>query len=141
MNTRIFNLIEENLQNSFHLDKYAKIREEIGKNTIIYDLPWTPARLRKFEESIGDALQFEEVDMGGTIEQATKRLDERYMSRFFGEIWQPTTDKYQYSGWALVDLINNENPTAVLDFGCGYNPFKDRIQNLIGIDPYNNQAD
>jgi len=141
MNTRIFNLIEENLQNSFHLDKYAKIREEIGKNTIIYDLPWTPARLRKFEESIGDALQFEEVDVSGTIEEATKRLDEKYMGRFFGEIWQPETDKYQYSGWGLVDLINKKNPVAVLDFGCGYNPFKGRINNLVGIDPFNNQAD
>jgi hypothetical protein len=29
----------------------------------------------------------------------------------------------------------------VLDVGCGYHPFKGRIQNLIGIDPYNNCAD
>ena len=29
----------------------------------------------------------------------------------------------------------------MLDVGCGYHPFKGRIQNLIGIDPYNNQAD
>lgn len=141
MNTRIFSLIEENLQKSFHLDKYSEIRDNISKNTIIYDLPWTPARLRKFEESIGDALQFEEVDVSGTIEEATKRLDEKYMGRFFGEIWQPETDKYQYSGWGLVDLINKKNPVAVLDFGCGYNPFKGRINNLVGIDPFNNQAD
>lgn len=141
MNTQIFNLIEENLQNSFHLDKYSEIRDNISKKTIIYDLPWTPARLRKFEESISDALQFEEVDMSGTIEESTKRLDEKYMNRFFGEIWQPDTDKYQYSGWGLVDLINKKNPVAVLDFGCGYNPFKGRINNLVGIDPFNNQAD
>ena len=141
MNTRIFSLIEENLQKYFHLDKYSEIRDNISKNTIIYDLPWTPARLRKFEESIGDALQFEEVDVSGTIEEATKRLDEKYMGRFFGEIWQPETDKYQYSGWGLVDLINKKNPVAVLDFGCGYNPFKGRINNLVGIDPFNNQAD
>jgi hypothetical protein len=25
--------------------------------------------------------------------------------------------------------------------GCGYHPFKGRINNIIGIDPYNNQAD
>ena len=29
----------------------------------------------------------------------------------------------------------------VLDVGCGYHPFKGRIQNIIGIDPYNNCAD
>jgi len=29
----------------------------------------------------------------------------------------------------------------VLDVGCGYNQFKERIPNLIGIDPYNNMSD
>ncbi len=141
MNTRIFKLIDENLQKSFHLDKYSEIRDNISKKTKVLDLPWTPARLRKFEESICDELHFEEVDMSGTIEEATKRLDDRYMGRFFGEIWQPETDKYQYSGWGLVDLINKKNPKAVLDFGCGYSPFKGRIHNLVGIDPFNNSAD
>jgi hypothetical protein len=28
-----------------------------------------------------------------------------------------------------------------LDVGCGFNPFKGRINNLIGIDPYNDCAD
>lgn len=141
MNTRIFNLINENLQKSFHLEKYNEIRESIGIDTVIYNLPWTPARLRKFEETICDALQFEDVDLTGTIKESVKRLDERYMNRFFGEIWQPETDKYQFSGWQLVDLINKADPVAVLDFGCGYNPFKGRIKNLIGIDPYNVSAD
>jgi SAM-dependent methyltransferase len=141
MNTRIFALIKENLDEAFHLEKYDKIRETFSKDTIIDDLPWTPARQRKFTEHIASKLQFDEVDLSGTIEQAVARLDTRYMNRFFGEIWQPDTDKYQFSGWALVDLINKQDPKAVLDFGCGYNPFKGRIPNLVGIDPYNNQAD
>ena len=29
----------------------------------------------------------------------------------------------------------------VLDVGCGYHPFKGRINNIVGIDPYNNCAD
>jgi hypothetical protein len=37
--------------------------------------------------------------------------------------------------------VNKHNPKSVLDVGCGYHPFKGRIQNLIGIDPYNNLAD
>jgi SAM-dependent methyltransferase len=41
----------------------------------------------------------------------------------------------------LADEINKCDPKAVLDFGCGYNPFKGRIPNLVGIDPYNNCAD
>jgi len=143
MNKRIFTLITENLNDAFHLEKYNEIRNTFGKNTVINELPWTPARQSKFTDHIADALQFEpnEIDLSGTIEESAARLDRQYMSRFFGEIWQPTTEKYQYSGWNLVDLINNANPKAVLDFGCGYNPFKDRITNLVGIDPYNNQAD
>jgi SAM-dependent methyltransferase len=141
MNTRIFALMMKNLNETFHLDKYNEIRSTFGKDTVLDALPWTPARQRKFTEGIAEELQFDEVDLSGTVEQAINRLDTRYMNRFFGEIWQPETDKYQYSGWGLVDLINNEDPKHVLDFGCGYNPFKGRINNLVGIDPYNNAAD
>lgn len=141
MNTRIFKLFTENLEKSFHLDKYGEIRGNISKDTVIDSLPWTPARYRKFKETIADTLQFETIETSGSIADIVDALDKQYMGRFFGEVWQPETDKYQYSGWQLVDLINNENPVAVLDFGCGYNPFKDRINNLVGIDPFNNQAD
>ena len=33
------------------------------------------------------------------------------------------------------------NPDNVIDIGCGYNEFKGKIQNLTGIDPYNDRAD
>ena len=61
--------------------------------------------------------------------------------RFFSEIWKPRTNEYDQSGWQLAEEVNRLNPRSVLDVGCGYHPFKGRIQNLIGIDPYNNQAD
>lgn len=141
MNTRILSLIVEKTKKSFHLEKYSQIRNNLNENTVINDLPWTPARLRKFTESIASELQFDDVDLSGSVKDIVSRLDTRYMNRFFGEVWQPETDKYQYSGWGLVDLINKADPKAVLDFGCGYNPFKERIPNLVGIDPYNNQAD
>lgn len=141
MNTRIFALLTKNLNEAFRLEKYEEIRTQFNKDTVIDDLPWTPARRRKFEEHIANELQFENVDLSGTVEESVSRLDTKYMNRFFGEIWQPETDKYQYSGWGIVDAINNQNPVAVLDFGCGYNQFKSRIKNLIGIDPYNNNAD
>ena len=68
-------------------------------------------------------------------------LSERYILRFFSEIWKPRTNDYDYTGFQLVEEINSQNPRAVLDVGCGYHPFKGRIQNLVGIDPYNNCAD
>jgi len=49
--------------------------------------------------------------------------------------------KWKHSGLQLIDEVNNLKPRAVLDVGCGYNEFKGKINNLIGIDPYNDKAD
>ena len=46
MNTKIFNLIEENLKTAFALPKYHDL--EITADTEVDQLPWTPARYRKF---------------------------------------------------------------------------------------------
>ena len=80
-------------------------------------------------------------DYTGSVKEIVNDLSERYIHRFFAEIWKPRTGEYDHSGWALVEEINKLNPKKVLDVGCGYHPFKGRIQNLIGIDPYNNCAD
>jgi len=141
MNTRIFNLIRQNLETAFSLPKYDGVRATLTKDTRVDFLPWTPARHSKFADAIKQELSFEEIDLTGTVEEIVKKLDNRYMNRFFGEIWKPNTEVYQYTGWALVEEINKRNPKAVLDFGCGYHPFKGRINNLIGIDPFNNCAD
>lgn len=141
MNTRIFNLITKNLETAFSLPKYDGVRSTLSKDTRVDFLPWTPARHSKFADAIKQELEFEDVDLSGTVEEIVNKLDNRYMNRFFGEIWKPNTEVYQYTGWALVEEINKRNPKAVLDFGCGYHPFKGRINNLIGIDPYNNCAD
>jgi hypothetical protein len=138
MNTKIFNLIKENLHLSFNLPKYANII--IDKNTVVDELPWTPARYRKFKDAVELELSLP-CDYIGTLCKIVDDLSERYILRFFSEIWKPRTNDYDYTGWALVEEINAQNPKAVLDVGCGYHPFKGRIQNLVGIDPYNNCAD
>ena len=51
------------------------------------------------------------------------------------------TKKFKYSGLAIIDEVNAMNPDNVIDIGCGYNEFKGKIKNLIGIDPYNDRAD
>jgi hypothetical protein len=138
MNTKIFNLLTEKLQDSFNLPKYANI--SIDETTIVEDLPWTPVRYRKFKDSVEAELHLP-CDYAGTLKDITHDLSERYINRFFGEIWKPRTNDYDYTGWGLVDEINQLNPRSVLDVGCGYHPFKDRIKNIVGIDPYNNCAD
>lgn len=140
MNSKIFNLITENLYQSFNLPKYKGLNSHINKYTNVDDLPWTPARLRKFKQKIEQTLDLT-FQPTGQIEKIVDDLDMKYSNRFFGEIWKPSTDKYTYTGWQLVDEINKLKPKKVLDVGCGYNQFKDRIPNLIGIDPYNNCAD
>ena len=48
---------------------------------------------------------------------------------------------YQQTGWGMIDRVNALNPDRVLDVGCGFNLFRDRIPNLTGLDPYNSAAD
>jgi SAM-dependent methyltransferase len=141
MNTKIFKLIKENLELAFNLPKYSKICADISESTVVDTLPWTPARYRKFKDAVEAKLAMEDCAFTGTLNSIVDKLSERYITRFFGEIWRPRTGDYDYTGWALAEAIQKQNPKAVLDVGCGYHPFKGRIDNLIGIDPYNHAAD
>ena len=61
---------------------------------------------------------------------------------FYGKNWQTrdtSLDQYEYSGWALGELIRQGE--RVLHVNCGSNPFKYMIPNFCGIDPVNPQAD
>jgi len=138
MNTKIYNLICKNLQDSFNLPKYAGI--QIDADTVVQDLPWTPARYSKFKDAVAAELSLP-CDYVGTVRSIVDDLSERYILRFFSEIWKPRTGDYEHTGWELADEINALEPERVLDVGCGYHPFKGRIHNLVGIDPYNNCAD
>jgi SAM-dependent methyltransferase len=140
MNTKIFALITKNLQEAFSLPKYNAVRTAIGPSTVVDQLPWTPSRYRKFKDAIEAELSLP-CDYVGTVQSIVDNLSKRYIHRFFAEIWKPRTNEYEYTGWQLVEEINKLNPESVLDVGCGYHPFKGRIQNIVGIDPYNNLAD
>jgi SAM-dependent methyltransferase len=138
MNTKIFSLIKKNLHAAFILPKYSKI--SITEDTIVDQLPWTPARYRKFKDAVEAELSLT-CEYRGTLKEIVDDLSERYTHRFFAEIWKPRTGDYEHTGWSLVDEINAMEPQSVLDVGCGYHPFKGRIHNLVGIDPYNGCAD
>jgi hypothetical protein len=139
MNTKIFKLIKENLETTFNLPKYKNI--VIDADTVVDQLPWTPARYRKFKDHVEAELALEDCSFNGTLEHIVDTISERYIKRFFGEIWRPRTDDYDYTGWQLAEDIAKQNPKNVLDVGCGYHPFKGKIPNLVGIDPYNHAAD
>ena len=126
MNTKIFALLEKNLKNSFNLPKYQKISESITADTVVQELPWTPVRYRKFKDAVEAELHLD-CDYIGTVKDITQDLSERYILRFFSEIWKPRTNEYEHTGWQLVDEVNKLNPEKVLDVGCGYHPFKGRM--------------
>lgn len=138
MNTKILAFVVDTAKDYFSLYKYKDV--QISPYVEIAKLPWTPARLKKFKNQINSAFDLD-VDYSGTILEVAEDINQKYCRRFWNGIWQPRTEDYQFSGWSIVDRINSENPKAVLDVGCGFNQFKSRIHNLIGIDPYNNCAD
>ena len=82
-----------------------------------------------------------DVDRCDTIEQYVEAIDDACLHKYFSKYWQNDMEKWKYSGVALIDEVNGLKPRAVLDVGCGYNEFKGKIDNLVGIDPYNDRAD
>jgi len=82
-----------------------------------------------------------EVDRCDTLEQYAEAIDLASLHKYFSKYWENDIKKWKYSGLALIDEVNNLKPRAVLDVGCGYNEFRGKIDNLIGIDPYNDRAD
>lgn len=138
MNTKIFALLTKNLQEAFKLPKYQNL--SFDADTVVDALPWTPARYSKFKDAVEAELALP-CEYRGTVREIVADLSERYTHRFFSEIWRPRTGEYDHSGWALVEEVNKLNPERVLDVGCGYHPFKGRINNIVGIDPYNDAAD
>lgn len=69
-------------------------------------------------------------------------MNQDYLNYYFGNVWHQTSnpiDTAEKSGRALIDKINPGE--FVLDVGCGINPFKGLIPNLVGIDPAFDQAD
>jgi len=78
---------------------------------------------------------------GMDIDELAYYIDDLILHKYFSEIWQPKLKKFKFSGLRLIEEVNALNPRAVLDVGCGYNEFKGKINNLIGLDPYNHHAD
>jgi len=66
-------------------------------------------------------------------------MNQQQLDEYFATKWSSNLDQYQHSGWSLIDKIKDDE--FVLDVGCGHNPFKGKIKNLVGIDPAFTEAD
>ena len=61
-------------------------------------------------------------------------------TEYFKNNWKPDYDKFEYSGWKLLQQFRPND--KILDIGCGYNLFKERLgDRLYGIDPAISEAD
>jgi len=120
MNVKIFNKLQEIIKNSPHImtDKQA-LKVAIGG-------------------TFGVNLSATNFD---TIYEMTEVIDNIILENYFSRVWQPQTKKYKFSGLGIVDEINALKPLSVVDLGCGYNEFSGKIDNLVGVDPYNDKAD
>lgn len=65
--------------------------------------------------------------------------NQKFLNEYFANTWCSSTGKYIYSGYAILNKIADTD--KVIDVGCGPNPFKGKIKNLIGVDPTNIGAD
>lgn len=120
MNKKIFNKLQEMFKTSPQLMR--------DKNSLKQAISVT------FEVEVGD-IEFTNIN------DVVDIIDNAVLSNYFSNVWQPKTKKYKYSGLSIIDEINSLHPLEVLDLGCGYNEFKGKINNLIGVDPYNSKAD
>lgn len=66
-------------------------------------------------------------------------MDKETLVNYFADSWQSEIEKYKYSGRALVERIGPNK--RVLDIGCGFHYFKDKFDDIYGIDIANNCAD
>lgn len=69
-------------------------------------------------------------------------MDQDYLNYYFGKVWHQGSNPIETSEKSGKSLINKINPgERVIDIGCGTNPFKGLIPNLVGVDPAFDQAD
>ena len=107
MNTKILSYVLKNLDDAFKLERWNEIRINLNKDNDFKSLPWTPKRLEKFEQDLRDTFDVEPI-IQGSVSELVEDLDVKYATRFWGGgVWQPKTDIYQYTGWGIVDEINN----------------------------------
>lgn len=69
-------------------------------------------------------------------------INQELLNTYFSTIWRDKhydIGNYQFSGFGLIDRV--QLGERVIDIGCGTNPFKGHIPNLIGIDPAFPEAD
>ena len=64
--------------------------------------------------------------------------NQKLLNRYFSTDWHARIEDRTMTGPTLVDKVLPHE--WVLDVGCGFNYFKDKMLNIVGIDPANDEA-
>ena len=81
------------------------------------------------------------ADVGTLSVDEAARLRREVAAFFDPSRWRSPISGFEHSGYALVEQVRSWQPRFVVDVGCGANPFKGKVGNLIGIDLVNPAAD
>ena len=68
-------------------------------------------------------------------------INVRVLENYFRNHWESNWSGFRYSNEGVTFKINITSPERVIDIGCGDNKLKHKIKNLLGVDPYNSNAD
>jgi hypothetical protein len=70
------------------------------------------------------------------------KVDQPYLNNYFSKVWHRKNGDIPQFDKTGLSLISKIQPgETVVDIGCGTNPFKGHIPNLLGIDPAFDSAD
>jgi hypothetical protein len=67
-------------------------------------------------------------------------MNQEYLNDYFANHWKPSLSAYKHSSYETI-AKKIKDDEWLLDVGCGYNPFKKLVKNVVGIDPANDAAD
>lgn len=67
-------------------------------------------------------------------------MDQEFLNYYFSNHWKPSLSAHNHSSYkSIAQKISDRE--IVLDVGCGDNPFKKLLKNVVGIDPAFDEAD
>lgn len=70
---------------------------------------------------------------------STRRVIEKYLESNLklsqhSDSGDRIIDRFAETGRDMIHEINSRNPSLVVDLACGFNAYRDHIQNLVGLD-------
>jgi hypothetical protein len=85
MNSKIFKLVIENLEEALNLPKYEDVTSNLNEHTTFEEMGITPVKFEKFQDDILETMSLKSarIRWEGTIASVVDQLDIKYSTMFF----------------------------------------------------------